>query len=189
MNSLHLVDPINGCHAISSGGVCYSYFTSLGITWEDARLQCVSRGYDLATITSVEENTLMYSTLTAGSNCWIGLNDIESEGTFVWADRSDSTFRFWASGQPNDDQSNQDCVETYGNLSWNDLPCNYTVTCYFCSKVGELQFFQTIVYRQSSPYVVYTIRRKYFVTCLMLVDHSLDSWSRSHYNTLMEFFH
>ena len=84
----------------------------------------------------------MYSTLTAGTNCWIGLNDIDNEGTFVWADGSGSTFRFWASGQPNDDQDNQDCVETYGDVSWNDLPCDYTVTCYFCSKAGEYRFLQ-----------------------------------------------
>ena len=143
-----LVESINGCHAISNGGTCYSYFTSTGINWADARLQFVSRGYDLATITSVEENTLMYSILTAGTNCWIGLNDIDSEGTFAWADGIDNTFRFWASGQPNDDQDNQDCVETYGNVFWNDLPCNYTVTCYSCSKVGEY-----LLYAYASMYV------------------------------------
>ena len=62
----------SGCNGISSTGSCYTYFTSTGINWADARQHCVSRGYDLATVTSKEENALMYSTLTSGTNCWIG---------------------------------------------------------------------------------------------------------------------
>ena len=56
-----LIVPTTGCDVISSEGTCYSNFTSTGINWVDARLQCVSRGSDLATITSLEENTLMFS--------------------------------------------------------------------------------------------------------------------------------
>ena len=93
--------PTTGCDAISSGGTCYSHFTSTGINWVDARLQCVSRGYDIATVTSLEENTLMFN-LNPGSDCWIGINDRDNEGTFIWADGTESAYTRWSSGEPND---------------------------------------------------------------------------------------
>ena len=54
------VAPTSGCDAISDEGTCYSYFTSSGINWQDARGMCLAWWGDLATVTSLEENTLMY---------------------------------------------------------------------------------------------------------------------------------
>ena len=72
----------------------------------------MSRGYDIATVTSIEENTLMYSTATDSSICWIGLNDIDTEGVYVWADGSYSHYAPWYSGQPDDYERSEDCVNT-----------------------------------------------------------------------------
>ena len=127
--------PTTGCESLTSGGICYSYFTDTGISWQDARLECVSRGYDLATVTSSEENTLLYSLITSGTSCWIGLNDIDTEGTFLWADGSSSSYRSWSSGQPNN--VGEDCVETYGSQYWNDDRCTVNQNCYFCGSIGE----------------------------------------------------
>ncbi|KAI6661354.1 hypothetical protein LOD99_10021 [Oopsacas minuta] len=124
--------PTTGCDAISNEGTCFSYFTSTGVNWTDARVQCVSSGYDLATVISTEENTLMYGTLTGSTSCWIGLNDINGEGTYIWADGSDSIYRNWAPGEPNN-LGDEDCVHTYGNPNWNDQECADILTCYFCS--------------------------------------------------------
>ena len=92
--------PTTGCGAISDGGACFSYSTSTGIDWVNARQQCITREYNLATVRSLEENTLM-SSLTTGAQCWIGYNDRDNEGTFVWADGSASTYTRWAPGEPN----------------------------------------------------------------------------------------
>ena len=91
--------PTTGCDVISSGGMCYSYFTGTGRNWADSRQQCLARGSDLAIITSSEENTLLASLITQ-STCWIGFNDINSEGTFTWADGSQVTYTGWSSGNP-----------------------------------------------------------------------------------------
>ena len=72
---VYSIVPTFGCNVLSNDGICHAYFTSTGISWADARLECVSRGYDIATVTSSEENTLMYSIATSETTCWIGLND------------------------------------------------------------------------------------------------------------------
>ena len=133
----NFVVPTSGCNAISSGGTCYRYFSSDYINWEDARQQCIIKGYNLATITSSTDNILMYNTGDSGDYCWIGLNDIDNEGTFVWADGNDSTFREWDTNQPNDFGSNEDCGHTVGSQYWNDNTCTKVADCYFCSSIGE----------------------------------------------------
>ena len=57
-------------------------------SWADARADCQSRGSDLATITTVEENAAAFAAVTAGGGyinggvgTWIGLNDQAQEAT------------------------------------------------------------------------------------------------------------
>ncbi|CAH3191970.1 unnamed protein product [Porites evermanni] len=69
-----------------------------------------------------------------GERSWIGLNDRSVEGSFVWANKEISSFRFWAPQQPND-WKNEDCVHTLGarhGYTWNDVPCHncYNYTCF-----------------------------------------------------------
>ena len=44
--------PSSGCNALSSDGTWFNTFATLGRSWHDARIDCLLRGYDLATITS-----------------------------------------------------------------------------------------------------------------------------------------
>ncbi|KAI6658168.1 Adhesion G-protein coupled receptor D1-like isoform X2 [Oopsacas minuta] len=127
--------PTSGCDVISLKGTCFSYFRTTGtssVNWDDARTQCLSGGYDLATVTSRRENSLMYGTNTGQNRCWIGLHDEDVEGTFVWADGSNSAFRNWGSGEPNN-HNNQDCAYTWGSPRWDDNDCQVKRRCYFCS--------------------------------------------------------
>ena len=131
------VVPADGCNAISTEGICFRTYVSTVINWADSRAQCVSRGYDLSTITSLEEDELMYSTFTTSSYCWIGLEDIDNEGTYVWVDGSDSTFTYWAVYEPNNVRNDEDCVHTKGQPRWNDLVCTGTLPCYSCGTKGN----------------------------------------------------
>ena len=79
----------------------------------------------------------MFGTMTASTNCWIGLNDIDTETTFVWVDGSESTFRNWSPGQPDNGGGIEDCVHTYGSPFWNDEGCSETYSCYVCSAHGK----------------------------------------------------
>lgn len=96
------------------------YFCSLSpATWDYAKAICESNGGHLATINDANENDWLHSKLM-GAIAWIGLNDKNSEGQFEWADRSNSTYRNWYPGQPNDYNGNQDVVEILEDGRWND---------------------------------------------------------------------
>ena len=131
--------PTYGCDAITDDGTCFSYFTSTSrINWETARQRCLLWGYDLASVKNSQENSLLYATRSTSNsvNCWIGLNDRSSEGLYVWSDGSNSLYRNWRFGEPNN-QENEDCVHFFNNVDWNDKSCTYTVSCFFCSSTGK----------------------------------------------------
>ena len=79
----------------------------------------------------------MYNTGVRGAYCWLGINDLDNEGTFVWADGNTGTFREWDTGEPYDYDGNEDCGHTVASQYWNDNTCTLVADCYFCSIPGE----------------------------------------------------
>ena len=124
------------CDAISNEGSCYRYFSHNSVDREQAKQECKTRGYTLATIRSSDENAVLLNTATQSVDCWIGFNDIQIEGTYVWDDGSNSTFTNWNSNEPNN-ASNEDCVQTLTSGKWNDLSCSSSKSCFYCSKIGK----------------------------------------------------
>ena len=114
---------------MTSDGACFSAFTTFGIDWRDARVECLLKGYDLASFTSSQENGLI-SAASTEVDCWIGLNDIEGGRYFFsWIDGSDSPFRLWfAHGGPN---YLENCMESH-DYYWRNVRCTDTRSCYFC---------------------------------------------------------
>ncbi|XP_072923102.1 alpha-N-acetylgalactosamine-specific lectin-like [Hemitrygon akajei] len=85
----------------------------------------------LASVSSIIHNNFIFNVVRAVDEskmkAWIGLNDISQEGNFTWIDGTDYTYRRWAGGQPDDYQSNEDCVQLdyfTGTPYWNDLSCD-----------------------------------------------------------------
>ena len=64
-----------------------------------------------------------------GGDAWIGLSDIETEGSFVFLDGVVSTQSNtgWGPNEPNNENHGEDCV----NINWIDHPPN-TVNDYYC---------------------------------------------------------
>jgi len=100
------------------------------MTWDDAQTFAESQFFcgqagHLVTLTSPEEEVFVRNTLmpSGSSNAFIGLNDIASEGVFVWDNGDPTVYLNWSAGEPNGG-SLENCVElSYAGNGWNDIPC------------------------------------------------------------------
>ncbi|XP_071528851.1 uncharacterized protein [Panulirus ornatus] len=104
---------------------CYHFTTKRTGSWQEGRDYCASINGAYVKITNLTEFNFVKSRLT--DNTWIGLNDLEKEGVFVWdSDKSLVSFKKWASGEPNGNMFiGEDCVEMHKgkNYDWNDESC------------------------------------------------------------------
>ena len=99
-----------------------------------AQEDCVARGGNLASIRNQSEQQQLV-TASLGlwwSSWWIGLDDIEEEGTFVWQDGTPTDYTAWANNEPND-SNGEDCghIANWAGGLWNDIPCK-TEMPYIC---------------------------------------------------------
>ncbi|MED5373703.1 MAG: MopE-related protein [Myxococcota bacterium] len=113
-------------------GVAYFAVCPQNDDWSSWRSTCKAAGYDdLASISDALEAELVLQLLddagfSATQSPWLGLNDRSKEGKFVWADGSDSSYRDFSPGEPNN-SGGEDCVHInhpLGSGGWNDLPCS-----------------------------------------------------------------
>jgi len=88
----------------------YWYYVIKGrLFWDGALAACRDSGGDLASIHSAEENEFLNSICNT-DKCWIGLNDWDNEGEYVWSDGSDLDFLYWGVGEPDNTEWDLDVV-------------------------------------------------------------------------------
>jgi cysteine-rich repeat protein len=118
------------------------YYCTTAVTWTNAQTNCdgVASSWAMVTIaggtggyTAAQENAHISGQTSAVS--WTGLNDVASEGNFVWeADNSAlGAFTNWETGQPNNSPAGSNCVAMLNNGggTWDDLVCTNT-NAYVC---------------------------------------------------------
>ncbi|XP_065141258.1 CD209 antigen-like protein A [Paramisgurnus dabryanus] len=72
------------------------YFSTDKRDWSSSRAVCVSMGADLVTITNQKEQDFLLSKIE--ETHWIGLNDLETEGRWVWVNNKtleETRVEFW----------------------------------------------------------------------------------------------
>ncbi len=108
-------------YAGTFGGHKY-FLSTTGRTWANANAEAMAAGAHLASITSAEENNFV-TTTTSGLRTWIGLNDVATEGTFVWTSGEAVTYTNWEATEPNNSNGGEDFVITNWNNPgrWNDV--------------------------------------------------------------------
>uniref|UniRef100_UPI00398F2ECA collectin-11 n=1 Tax=Pristiophorus japonicus TaxID=55135 RepID=UPI00398F2ECA len=100
--------------------------------YTDAHEYCRDRGGLLIMPKDEATNSLIASYISeAGlSRVFIGVNDLEEEGQFVFTDGSPLlTFNKWRNGEPNNAYDEEDCAEMVSSGGWNDVACH--ITMYF----------------------------------------------------------
>ena len=148
-------------------GTQFGYFTlpTQSINWVDAELRCMVWNGHLATIRSLQDDTLLLHSIVGIKNvsCFIGLNDRDNEAmgvvsAFVWVDGSDSTYRQFGNsfeltfpvGNVQNDEN--DCVrfryvvDMEITNGWFNQGCDVMRSCYFCNRPGSDKIFHHELY-------------------------------------------
>ncbi|KAA0709976.1 CD209 antigen-like protein C DC-SIGN-related protein 2 [Triplophysa tibetana] len=126
------------CHLSKDGWTVCSrmfYFSPDKQNWSKSRDVCISKGADLVTIKSQEEQDFLVSKIK--ETHWIGLNDLETEGRWVWVNNQtleETGVKFWFESRQKEpdnwkveDPSGENCAslgDGNGNLhTWFDGSC------------------------------------------------------------------
>ncbi|XP_062379664.1 collectin-11 isoform X2 [Sardina pilchardus] len=111
--------------------------------YQDAEAYCHGRDGHLAMPKDERANAAIAAYITEAGlgRVFIGLNDIEQEGHFVYVERSAmSTFSKWREGEPNNAYEDEDCVEMVAAGEWIDVACSLTM--YFVCEFDKANVMQ-----------------------------------------------
>ncbi|KAK7940093.1 hypothetical protein WMY93_003419 [Mugilogobius chulae] len=99
---------------------CYQFNFQSTLSWGEARTSCHQQGADLLSITKLHEQTYINGLLTGYSAAlWIGLNDLDVNGGWQWADSSPLKYLNWEQDQPShEDEENCVAIRTESSGRW-----------------------------------------------------------------------
>jgi hypothetical protein len=82
----------------------HQYFLTEIMSWQEAKILAEKSGGYLVTIKDSQENEWLVKTFLKNDTdfLWIGLNDYQEEGNFVWVNGEEVTYLNWSEGEPND---------------------------------------------------------------------------------------
>ncbi|XP_062373634.1 macrophage mannose receptor 1-like [Sardina pilchardus] len=92
-------------------------------TWIEAQKYCRKNHKDLASVRNKTENE-MVNEKAGDKRVWIGL----FRDDWKWSDQTNSSFRFWSPGIPDNHAGNEDCAATkrHEDWEWGDRTCTET---------------------------------------------------------------
>ncbi|KAK3572876.1 hypothetical protein QTP86_009318 [Hemibagrus guttatus] len=109
------------------------YFNSVHyMNWLQAQQYCARQYRGLAVVTSDEEYARLQDMAGNSGNSWIGMYRSETNASvWLWVDGKAHPYTHWASGQPNNAGTIQNCVYSMPD-GWNDYYCqnNLLFYCY-----------------------------------------------------------
>ncbi|XP_067367510.1 putative C-type lectin domain family 20 member A [Channa argus] len=118
--------------------VCFNVtnyvFISTSATWNSAQTYCRQNYKDFPTIENNAENSAMYSAKPSATEVWIGLYRVP----WAWSDKSQSSFRSWLSGQPDNSNGKEFCAAENPSHMFADLDCATKIP-FVCHQVLKLR--------------------------------------------------
>ncbi|XP_078499064.1 mannose-binding protein-like [Lissotriton helveticus] len=102
--------------------------------YENGKAICWKAGGILATPRNEAENQALHEILVnTNKRIFLGMDDLQKEGTFQYSGGGQITYTKWHHGEPNNDKGLEDCVHLLSNGKWNDASCSDTesIICEF----------------------------------------------------------
>ena len=109
------------CGLFSGQNVSF-VFVNITMTWTEAQSFCRDHHTDLARARNMAENQEINNKIPAGERVWIGLY----RNAWGWSDGSESWFRYWNTGEPNDSGNEGKCAaaDMKNSGKWEDWSCD-----------------------------------------------------------------
>ncbi|KAI7808333.1 hypothetical protein IRJ41_002387 [Triplophysa rosa] len=169
----------------------YSIYTS-SKTWSEAKSFCRQHHTDLTSVRNQTDNQLIQNIINdPHTSVWIGL----FSDPWEWPDNSDSGFRFWMSGEPNNVGGSEDCTKAniYLQGEWNDVGCSgpYNFVCHEDELIliqKNLSWTEAVRYCRENHVDLVSVDSQeiqLMVTAVLHQASSAEVWLGLHYYCLM----
>ncbi|KAM4528248.1 uncharacterized protein PAE49_000185 [Odontesthes bonariensis] len=132
---------------LSFAGSCYWLVSNINLltTWHEAFTKCSDMGAHLLIVNSQEEQFFINSKLPDFHqvdipDIWIGLSDMDQDGSFRWVDKTEVKFSNYGAGWPKNTANTWDCGQIFtGNYDgkWETTNC-FKSLGYICEMTGGI---------------------------------------------------
>ncbi|WP_422107134.1 HYR domain-containing protein [Winogradskyella sp.] len=101
---------VSGFNLLGTFGDSTYFISDTAMTGPEAFAMATANDYDLVTINSLAENDQLRALINNTTRVFIGYNDIQTEGTFVWQSGQPNNFENWAVAHPSNASGAHDYV-------------------------------------------------------------------------------